>query len=72
MLSNQERRVLERAADGQPDWEIASALNVSEAAVRMTFSRLYDKLGIATERCGKVRRHEVIRQYFSGEAFNEY
>lgn len=71
MLTPQERRVLELAADGQRDWEIANAIGIGEPAVRMTFSRLYDKLGIATEQCGKVRRREAVRQYLSGEAFDE-
>ncbi len=77
MILQHERRVLERAAEGQSDTEIAAALRISPPAVRMTFSRLYTKLGIAKEDEPAARpgrpgaRHEVIRQYFTGEAFDE-
>jgi hypothetical protein len=42
--------------------------------VRMTFSCLYDKLGIAQEwkrADARALRREAIRQYFTGEAFDE-
>lgn len=72
VITPAERRVLERAASGHTDDEIADFLGIEPCAVRMAFSRLYTKLGIATDwRHSKRRalRNEAIRQYFTGEAF---
>ncbi len=46
-LSVQERRVLELAADGLSDRDIAAALGMSHDAVRKTISRAYQKNNIA-------------------------
>ena len=74
MLKPHEQRVLERAASGYTDEEIADFLGIGTTAVRMTFSRLYDKLGIAQawkRADARALRREAIRQYFTGEAFEE-
>jgi DNA-binding NarL/FixJ family response regulator len=74
MIALHERRVLERAASGYTDEEIADFLGIGTTAVRMTFSCLYDKLGIAQEwkrADARALRREAIRQYFTGEAFDE-
>lgn len=73
-ISVQERRVLERAASGHTDDEIADFLGVNAPAVRMAFSRMYSKLGIAADwkdTDARALRREAIRQYFTGEAFDE-
>ncbi len=76
-LAQAERRVLERAASGYTDDEIADFLGVEPSAVRMSFSRIYTKLGIAAEHRPTGRpgrpgaRREALRQYFTGEAFDE-
>jgi DNA-binding NarL/FixJ family response regulator len=46
MLSDSERQVAERAAAGQSNKEIASALFLSAKTVEMHLSRAYRKLGI--------------------------
>jgi DNA-binding NarL/FixJ family response regulator len=68
-ITEQDRRVLELAADGLTNREIAERLRMSSGGVDKAFWTMYRRLDIAgtVEPC--EQRHEAIRQYLSGEAF---
>lgn len=56
LLSKREREVLERAADGLTNAQIAAELHVSTHAVKFHLAGVYRKLGV-------VNRTEAVARY---------
>lgn len=68
-LTPAERRVLQLAADGLSDRQIARRLGVCTSAPSMALLRVYAKLGLRGRGCAPKRRR-AIWLYFTGEALN--
>jgi len=68
-ITAHERRVLELAADGLNNREIAERLCMSSGGVDKAFWTIYQYLGIAGTVKPREQRQKAIQQYLSGEAF---
>ncbi len=49
-LTTYETKVLQRVADGLSNWGIAQDLHVSAGAIRNVMSKIYEKLGVVSDR----------------------
>lgn len=69
-LTATERRLLELAAEGYDNYDIADALAMETLTIGKAFQRAYCKLSIHGRVASKMQRKEAIRLYLTGEAFD--
>lgn len=68
-LTPRERQLLELAADGYDNYEIADALTVEVRSVSSMFGAIYDKLRIDAP--ARLQRKAAIKMYLTGEALHD-
>jgi DNA-binding NarL/FixJ family response regulator len=69
-LTATERRMLELAAEGLDNYDIADELAMETLTIGKAFQRVYCKLGIHGQVAPRMQRKEAIKLYLTGEAFD--
>ena len=69
-LTATELRMLQLAADGLDNYDIADQLRMGVGTIGKAFQRIYDKTGIRTQTPARLQRKEAVWRYMTGEAFD--